>query len=111
MGGKAPKRKGDRLERELAKLMGGERTYWQPENTEEEKHGDLVNVPYLGRGEVKGRKDGFKEIYKWLTGNDFLAVKADRKPWLVVMPAQDLKQLIDEMDELKRKIQEATNEL
>jgi hypothetical protein len=107
IGGKAPKRKGDAGEREFAKLMGGERTYWQPGNTDEEKKGDLFNVPHLGRGEVKRRKS-FKTLYNWLGDNDFLALREDsqrfkkKPPWLVVMRAQDLKLIIDEIDELKR---------
>ena len=63
--------------------------------------GDVVNVPYIGKGEIKRRARGFKTIYDWLAGNDFLAVRADRKKWLVVMPMDDLKLLLDEMDELK----------
>ncbi len=35
--------------------------------------------------EVKARRDGFKELYKWLEGNSYLFLKADRKPVLVVM--------------------------
>ncbi|MGX5592198.1 hypothetical protein [Bacillus cereus] len=40
--------------------------------------------------EVKARKEGFKTLYNWLEDEreqpDALAIKADRKPWLVVMP-------------------------
>lgn len=79
--------------------MDGERTYWQPG---QEKKPDLVDVPYLGRGEVKRRKDGFRQLYGWLANNDFLAVRADRREWLVVLRAEDLKLLLSEMDELKR---------
>ena len=108
-GGKSPKAKGDSGEREFAKLMGGERTFWQPGNKGSEVKGDVVNVPYLGRGEVKRRKD-FKTLYGWLADNDFLAIRGDRKKWLVVLPAVDLKLMIEEMDELKRKMAEMTKE-
>ena len=37
------------------------------------------------RAEVKRRKNGFKQYYDWLSGNDFLFTKADRKPYLVTM--------------------------
>jgi hypothetical protein len=100
-GGKSPKSKGDRAEREVIKLFGGERTFWQPEQGEQ--RGDIINMPYLGRCEVKIRYDGFKQLYKWLADNGGLFVRADRKPWLVVMPAKDLKAITDELDELKRR--------
>lgn len=38
-----------------------------------------------GVGEVKLRRNGFKEIYKWLNDRDWLFLKADRCPYLVVM--------------------------
>ncbi len=101
MGGKSPRRKGVLGEREFIKLMGGERVPLSGA-AGGSFTGDVVNVPYLGRGEVKCRRDGFKQLYAWLAGNDFLALRADRKPWLVVMPAEDLKQLIEELDELKK---------
>jgi len=34
---------------------------------------------------------------------DFLAIRDDRKPMLIVMRADDLKLILDEMDELKRR--------
>lgn len=48
--------------------------------------GDVRVSGYLG--EVKVRGDGFKELYRWLEhdGADFLALRADRKGWLVVVP-------------------------
>lgn len=99
-GGKSPKLKGDRGEREFKALMGGDRTFWQP--GQEETQGDLVNVPYIGKGEVKRRKNDFKRLYDWIEGNDFVAVRADRKGWLVCIRAEDLKRLTEEMDGLKR---------
>jgi hypothetical protein len=50
--------------------------------------GDL-SVPLLGvdrRVEVKCRANGFRELYRWLAGNDFLVVRADRHEPLVVIP-------------------------
>jgi hypothetical protein len=47
-----------------------------------------VSVPLLGvdrRIEVKIRADGFREIYKWLGGNDLLVIRANRKEPLVVL--------------------------
>ena len=52
--------------------------------------GDVsVSVPVLGvdrRVEVKCRGDGFRELYKWLAGADFLIVRADRRELLIVAP-------------------------
>lgn len=101
-GGKGPKRKGDEGEREFKRLMGGERTFWQPENSKDKSHGDLINVPYIGRGEIKRRKGGWLQIYHWIENNDFLGIRADRKEWLVVMRAEDLKLILQEIDELKK---------
>ena len=50
------------------------------------KKGDIVVEDLTG--EVKLRKNGFKMLYDWLEGNDFLAVKADRKEYLVVIPLE-----------------------
>lgn len=47
--------------------------------------GDVI-VPGLGKGEVKRRKGGFKQLYDWLEGRDFLAIRADYKDWLIVVP-------------------------
>jgi hypothetical protein len=46
-------------------------------------------VPLLGvdrNVEVKCRADGFRELYKWLDGADFLIVKCDRREPLWVVP-------------------------
>ncbi len=96
MSGKAPKRKGDRAELEVCRLLGGERSYWQPD-----QRGDVVNVPYLGAVEVKRRKDGFKQLYEWIKPVDALAIRADYKDWLVVLPIEDLRLLLKELDGLK----------
>lgn len=91
-GGRASRQKGDRVERQLVRLLqeagfaaervplsgsaGGSYT------------GDLT-VPLLGRDlcvEAKARGNGFRELYNWLEGRDLLIVKADRKEPLVVVP-------------------------
>ena len=83
--GKAQRDKGARAERELAKLLGGERVPLSGA-----AGGSYVgDVKALGlTWEAKVRGDGFKQLYAWLNGKDALAVKADRKPWLVVMPLE-----------------------
>lgn len=39
--------------------------------------------------EVKRRADGFKSLYKWLEKADTVAVRSDRKGWLVVMTLEE----------------------
>ena len=56
--------------------------------------GDVVVEGLVG--EVKWRKDGFKQIYKWLEGRDLLFLKADRKPYLVVMKLDEFMKLLIE---------------
>lgn len=87
-GGRASKLKGDRAEREVVELYGGSRTFFQPEK--DSQRGDVIGIPGIGRAEVKIRKDGFKQLYKWLDDNNALFVRADRKEWLVVMSAGEL---------------------
>ena len=53
------------------------------------RFGGDVSVPLLGvdrRVEVKCRGDGFRQLYAWLDGSDFLIVRADRSEPLVVLP-------------------------
>ncbi|MCD6379637.1 hypothetical protein J7M07_04245 [bacterium] len=49
--------------------------------------GDVV----IGKdtGEVKVRRNGFKQIYRWLEEHKYLFIKADRKEYLVVMRLKD----------------------
>jgi len=93
VGGKAPRRKGNAGEREIAKLLGGQRIPLSGA-AGGRFTGDVV-VPVLGVGEVKRRKNGFKQLYAWLDGNDFVAVRADRQEWLIVLPVETVKELLD----------------
>jgi len=94
--GRYQKAKGTRREREFAKLIGGERVILSgsAKDRGQEFTGDVEGLGL--KFEVKARKDGFKTIYKWLEqdGVDALALKADRKEWLVVIPAERLMELI-----------------
>lgn len=82
MSGRRSKQKGNRTEREFAKLIGGQRVPLSGAVS-----GYKGDVKGLGMTwECKARRDGFKQIYKWLEGADALAIKADRKPRLVVIP-------------------------
>jgi hypothetical protein len=85
MSGSKSRRKGQRREREFAKLIEGRRI---PLSGAQE--GFENDVQGLGLNwEVKARKNGFQTLYKWLEDErekpDALALKADRKDWLVVM--------------------------
>lgn len=90
--GKAQRDKGARAEREFAKLIGGERIPLSG------AAGGSYTGDVIGLGlkwECKVRGNGFKQIYGWLEGNDALAVKADRKEWLVVVPLELLLELLN----------------
>lgn len=58
----------------------------------------LTPIPALNtvwRTEVKRRKDSWRELYAWLErdGRDMLALRADRKQWLVVLTYEKFAQL------------------
>jgi Holliday junction resolvase len=94
--GRMQKRKGSRTEREFANLINGKRVPLSgaAKHAGEEHTGDVVGLGL--RWECKARKDGFKTLYKWLSEEsvDALAIKADRKDWLAVMPIQTLMMLL-----------------
>ena len=94
MSGKKSRNKGQRREREFAKLIEGRRIPLSGA-----QKGFENDVEGLGiRWEVKARKNGFQTLYKWLEDErekpDALALKADRKPWLVVMEVETLLRLL-----------------
>lgn len=80
--GRGSKRKGYRGEREFADLVGGQRV---PLSGAAEGFENDVILDGI-RFEVKRRKDGFKTLYGWLKNADALAIRADYKEWLVVLP-------------------------
>jgi hypothetical protein len=84
-----------RRERQLAAILGGQR---QPHS------GALAGVfgaGYAGdvklpsglRIEAKARRDGWRQLYAWLANVDALALKADRKEWLLVIPLERLQEV------------------
>ena len=84
-GGRASREKGNRTERAIVRLLqerglAAERVPLS--GAARGRFGGDVSVPVLGvdrRVEVKCRGDGFRELYKWLAGADFLIVRADRR--------------------------------
>lgn len=99
--GRSQKEKGNRREREFAKLIDGVRVPLSgaAKHAGDEHTGDVEGLGL--RWEVKARKDGFKTLYGWLEEEavDALALKADRKGWLVVIP-------IDKFVEMAKRGQE-----
>ncbi len=97
-GGKAPRRKGNRVEREVLALLkeaGLEARRVPLSGSAPGYPGDLeVVVPGLGRVvvEVKARKRVALEA--WLEGRGLLVLKPDRRPPLAVLPLQALLALI-----------------
>lgn len=89
------KRKGSGGEREFARLVGGKRVPLS--GAHPDLPGDVV-WPGMGTGECKRRRDGFRQLYQWLDGADWLAVRADRRDWLVVMRLEDVKRLLGDDD-------------
>jgi hypothetical protein len=96
--GRSQKQKGNRREREFAKLIGGSRIPLSgaAKHAGQEHTGDVAGLGL--RFEVKARKNGFKTLYQWLDqeGIDALALKADHREWLVVMPIGKLMKLLAE---------------
>jgi hypothetical protein len=92
--GKAPKRKGSRVEREVLALLkeaGLEARKVPLSGSAPGYPGDLeVELPGLGKVvvEVKARKRVALEA--WLEGRGLLVLKPDRKPPLAVLPLEAL---------------------
>jgi hypothetical protein len=89
-GGRASGLKGNRTERAIVRLLqeravAAERVPLS--GAARGRFGGDISVPALGRdlrGEAKARANGFKRLYDWLEGRDFLVLHADRKPFLIV---------------------------
>lgn len=93
MPGRGPKRKGKRGEREVVRRLrdAGIRAKRIPLSGSMDGYPGDVAVELGGHelvGEVKRRRDGFRELYRWLEDRDLLFCRADRRGWLVVMPLE-----------------------
>ncbi len=89
-GGRSPRRKGDSREREFAAAIGGQRVPLS--GAQEGYPGD---VKALGlTWQVKARANGFRTLHAALDSADALALKADRLPWLVVLPLDRFREMV-----------------
>src|SRR5690606_22612004 len=88
--GASQRRKGLAAEREFARLIGGKRV---PLSGAQE--GWRGGVGGMGLTfEVKRRADGWRELYRWLDHADAVALRADRAPWLVVIPLETFRRMV-----------------
>lgn len=104
--GKASRDKGNRCERGFVHLMaeqgiGAERVPLS--GACGGSHSGDVKLWTVWREwlfEGKSRRNGFKQIYEWLSPPeiDALFLKADRQPYLVVMTAEKFAELIREAE-------------
>ena len=90
--GRRSRAKGQRREREAARLLGGVRVPLS--GAAGGVFSSDVLLPNGWRVEVKARGAGWATLHRWLDGADVLALKADREPWLVVMPLATLMALL-----------------
>jgi Holliday junction resolvase len=95
VGGKKSRDKGQRGEREFAKLIDGHRV---PLSGAQEGYANDV----IGLGlawEVKRRKSGFKTLYEWIEDErenpDAIALRTDNKQWLVCMTLERFMELMN----------------
>ena len=99
MSGKASRQKGDRLERLVVGIFAGagiEARRMPLSGAVEGFPGDvqlILNGSVL-KLECKSSASRFSNLYRWLEGNDGLAVKLDRNEPLIVMEARKLANLL-----------------
>src|SRR5215831_17671768 len=107
-GGRASRDKGSRTERAIVRLLqehglAGERVPLS--GAARGRFGGDISVPVLGRdlrGEAKCRGNGFNRLYEWLENRDFLIVRADRKPLLVIVKLELAAEVVMAAERSKR---------
>lgn len=93
-GGRRPREKGIRAERELARMLGGQRVPLSGA-AGGAFGGDIKALGLTWQAKVEAT--GFRRLYKWLEGHDALGLKADRREWLVVMPLYTFLGIIEDV--------------
>ncbi|MCX7726217.1 MAG: hypothetical protein N2053_05160 [Chitinispirillaceae bacterium] len=95
MMGKMQRDKGARVEREIVNILknAGIDAKRVPLSGSSWMKGDIL-IQDIYRCESKARKSGFKQIYSWLSDNDFLFLKANNKKHLVVMDIETFIKII-----------------
>ena len=107
-GGRAPRDKGSRTERAVVRLLQERGLAAERVPLSGSARGRFVgdvSVPALGRdlrGEAKARGNGFNRLYGWLDGRDFLVLRADRKPLLVVVRLELAAQVVAMAERAKK---------
>ena len=89
--GASQRRKGAVGELAFAKAIGGKKVPLS--GAVEGYDGDVVGMGL--KWQVKVRGNGFKSLYEWLKGHDALALRADYRGWLVVVPLEKLQEMLD----------------
>ncbi len=98
-GGLRSRAKGKRGEREIVRLarqygLQGERTWTTAQAANPAaRHCDVRIAGHAAQ--VKVARRGFETFYRALDGVDFAFLRQDRRPWLAVLPARDLFQLLN----------------
>ena len=90
--GRRSNQKGKRREREVAKLLGGERV---PLSGALDGHPNDVILPNGWRTEVKARQNGLAFLYSWVETADVVAFREPDQPWLFGMTLQRFKLWLD----------------
>jgi Holliday junction resolvase len=91
MGGRASRDKGNRAERAIVKFLQDRGFAAERVPLSGAAGGSYVGdltIPVLNIdrvAEVKCRRDGFRELYRWLEARDILIVRADRREPLVIL--------------------------
>ena len=95
--GKSQRDKGARGEREVAELLGGKRI---PLSGAMQGYANDVELPNGLKVEVKRRASGFKQLYDWVYDErekpDLVALRTDRRPWIIAMPLETFKKLMED---------------
>jgi len=92
------RRKGRRAEQEIALLaraagLAAQRTWHTAQDADPLVRCSDVTIGGC-RAQVRVRGDGFKAVYDALEGVEMAFLRADRQPWLAVLPAERLLALL-----------------